>query len=447
MSAFQTHDRWVQSPFLCRQLQSSLQIARIGNLHIERVGTHRERHFEMMTSAEKKDILKRGKPKTLWEGEPHLGSIYGEEEVEAAVAAIRDSFDVTRGFGFSAPPIPDFEAAFAQYVDTKHAIAINSAGPGLDMAMRYLDLQPGDEVIVPAVNFVAAPLAVVGAGGQIVWGEIDPVTLQLDPNDVEKRITPRTRAIFPVHMNGLSAPMDDLLELANRHPHEKHGPLAVIGDAARACGGGYRGTKIGKKGLMTIFSFHTMKNMVTLGEGGMITTDDDNVESFCRSSRFFGMATDSWGTSNVMTKVQAAVGMVQLRKLNSFIAARHRLAVRRHELLQGIPELQLPLEPSDCEHSYYLYTCLVCREWRGEKRDLLMKMMDEEFGVKCLIANRPAYADRKYLRDRTPGQRLELSEEIGQRLCCVPIHPAMPNEDNEYICAALIDCIEQIRKG
>ena len=399
----------------------------------------------MISNARKNEILSRGKPEKLWEGEPLLGSIYGEEEVEAAVASIREAFDVTRGFGFTGPPIPDFEQAFADHVSCKHGIAMNSAGPGLDAAMRYLDLQPGDEVIVPAINFVASPLAVVGAGGQVVWGEVDPRTLQLDPNDVEKRITPRTRAIFPVHMNGLSSPMDDYLELAQRHPHDKHGPLAVIGDAARACGGGYKDTKIGKKGLLNVFSFHTMKNMVTLGEGGMVTTDDDDVAEYCRSTRFYGGATEVWGSSHVMTKVQAAVGLVQLRKLDSFIAARRRLAALRTEMLDGIPELILPFEPDDCEHTYYLYTCQVCEQWTGEKRDALMKMMDEEFRVRCLIANRPAYLDRRFLREHTAGQTLPLSESLGERLCCVPIHPAMPDEDNEYISAALIECVERLR--
>ncbi len=399
----------------------------------------------MIGRERRREILGRGKPETLWEGEPLLGSIYGEEEIEAAVDAMRDSMDVSRGFGFSASPIPEFEQAFAKYVGTKHAVTVNSAGPGLDMAMRYLRLQPGDEVIVPAVNFMAAPLAVYGAGGQVVWGEVDPRTLQLDPNDVEKRITPRTRAIFPVHMNGLSAPMDDLLEIAKRHPHPKHGPLPVIGDAARACGGGYKGTKIGKKGLMTVFSFHTMKNMTTLGEGGMVTTDDDNVDAFCRSVRFYGGATEDWGTSNVLTKVQAAVGLAQLKKLDGFIADRRRLAHRRHDMLSGLKEIAVPYEPPDCEHSFYLYTCLVCKEWAGEKRDALMKMMDEEFRIKCLVANRPVYQVRKLLRDHTAGQSLPLSESLGERILCVPIHPAMPDADNEYIAAALIECVERLR--
>jgi len=399
----------------------------------------------MIDRDHRKKILEKGKPKAFWEGEPQLGSVYEDDEIEAAVSVMRVAQrDVTKGFG-DPTPIKEFESAFAAYVGTKHAVMLNSAGPGLDLAMRYLELEPGDEVIVPAINFVAAPMSVVGAGGQIVWGEVDPRTLQLDANDVEKRITPRTRAIYPVHFNGLSSPVDDYYELAARHPHPKHGPLAVITDAARAVGGEYRGTKIGKKGLMTVFSFHTMKNMVTLGEGGAVTTDDDEVAAFVVSSRFYGSMTDIWGSSYVMTKVQAAVGTVQLKKLDGFIADRRRLAQRRNELLREVPGLQLPFEPADCKHTYYLYTCLMPREYAGEKRDKLMQMMVDEFGVRCLVANAPCYRARKFLRDCTPGQDLPLSNEIGARLVCFPIHPAMPDEDNEYIAAAAVECVERLR--
>ncbi len=381
-------------------------------------------------------ILSGGKTAILWEGEPLLGGCYDEREVEAAVEAIRDSMLVSRGFGGDSPQIPTFEAAFARHVGARHAIALNSAGPGLDMAMRYLQLEPGDEVIVPAINFVASPLAVAGMGGQIVWGEVDSRTLQLDPNDVEKRMGPRTRAIFPVHMNGSSAPLDELIELGQRHPHPKHGPVPVIGDAARACGAKYKGQPLGQHGLMTIFSFHTMKNMCTLGEGGMITTNSDEVASFCRSVRFFGMSAGTWGTSNVMTKVQAAVGLVQLDKLDSFVARRRHIARLRDALLEDVPGLTLPCEPPGCLHSYYLYTCLLPEE----RRDLVQRRMDEEFGVKCLVANRPAY-EHPYLRAATPGQQLPGSELLGRRILCIPIHPAMSEEDNEYICAALIECV------
>ena len=117
---------------------------------------------------------------------------------------MRESMDPTVGFGFSAPPIPDFEQAFANYCGTKYATAVNSCGPAIDIVMRYLKLQPGDEVIVPSCNYVASALSVYGHGGQVIWGDVRPDTLQLDPEDVKRKMSPRTRAIFPVHMNGLS---------------------------------------------------------------------------------------------------------------------------------------------------------------------------------------------------------------------------------------------------
>ena len=399
----------------------------------------------MLSEKEQQTILQRGKPATLWEGEPRLGGVYDEEEIDAAVAAMRRASDIGKGFGFSGYPIPEFEAAFAEYVGAEHAVALNSAGPGLDMAMRKLELQPGDEVIVQAINFVAAPLAVLGAGGQVVWAEVNPQTLQLDPDDVAQRITPRTRAIIAVHMNGLSAPMDPLLEIAVKHPHEKYGPLVVIGDAARAAGTEYKGKKIGGHDKCTIFSLHTMKNISTLGEGGMMTTNDADWAEYFRSTRFYGMLTDSWGTSNVMTTVQAAVGLVQLKKLDSFVNARRRLAHKRNELLAGVEELTLPLEPPECKHTYYLYTVLVPENWAGEKRNQVIETMDRQYGIKCIVANRPCYQDRKILFDHTEGQYLPLSELTGARLLCVPLHPAMSDADNEYICAALIESLHTLR--
>lgn len=401
----------------------------------------------MMTEQEITQALTFPKPTTVWKAEPLLGSIYGEEEVEAAVAAIREAMDIHQGFGFSAPPIPDFEQAFADYCGCRYAVAINSAGPGLDMVMRWLKLQPGEEVIVPSVNYPAAALAVYGAGGQVVWGEIDPRTFQLDPADVAAKITPRTRAIFPVHMNGLSAPMDELIEVGQRHAHPVHGPIPVIGDAARACGGGYKGTRIGKKGLATVFSFHTMKNMTTLGEGGMVTTDNEALATYCRSVRMYGGGVEAWGTSNVMTKVQAAVGLVQLRKLDSFIGARRRLAQARTAMLAGIPEIIPPHEPVDCEHSYYLYTCLVPEGWAGARRDRLMQMLQEDFGIGSVIANRPVYLGRKMLAEHTKGQRCPISEAVTDRLFCVSLHPAMSDALNRYIAAAMIRCVERLRQA
>ncbi len=402
-----------------------------------------------MTPNHRYKILKFRKPERMFPGEPLLGGWYTEEEVEVAIRAIRDSMDYRVGFGFIVDEILEFERAFAAYSGTEFAVSVSTASVGLDMAMVSLDLQPGDEVIVPAINFKASALAIVGQGGTPVFCEVDPRTFQADPTDVELRLTSRTRAILPVHMNGLSAPIDDLLDLAERNPHPQHGPPKVIGDAARACGGGYRGTKIGKKGWMTVFSFHTMKLMTTLGEGGMITTDDSELAQRLRGIRQWGGESETWGTSYKMTKVQAAVGSVQLRRLDEMIARRVRRAHERLELLADIPELMLPCEPPDCEHTFYLFSLLAPKAWAGEKRDRLMEILQEEFNVGCMVGNPPVWEGHPVLRKAAEGQieLLPVSNEIGERLFCVSLHPLMTVEENEYIAAAISESVERIRES
>ncbi len=396
----------------------------------------------MMTQQEIDAALTR-KPAISWPSEPRLGSIYGQEELDAVEQSMRDSMDVVKGFGFSAPPIPDFEAAFAKYTGTKFATAVNSCGPGIDIVMRYLKLQPGDEVIVPSINYSAAPLAVLGAGGTVIWGESDPETFMLDPKDVEKKITPRTRAIFPVHIHGCSAPMDEYIEIANRHPHPVYGPPKVIGDAARACGGDYNGTKIGKRGWATIYSFHTQKNMTTLGEGGMIVTDDEDLNTYAHSVRMYGGGVNAWGTSNVMTKVQAAVGLVQLAKLDSFIAGRRRVAYARNRMLEGVEGITLPYNPPNAESSFYMYPIKLKAEWAGEKRDYIIATLRDKYNVGAVVANNPAYMGRKILADHF-GKTTPLSEKLASQLICLSIHPAMSDSDNEYITAAFLSCLKEL---
>jgi len=409
-----------------------------------------------MTEKQRRAALKRGRPAIAWPGEPLLGSWYGEEEIETVVRTIRASLDPTVGFGFICEEIEEFERAFAAYCGTKHCVSINGAGGGLDMAVMSLDLDPGDEVIAPSINFRASLMSIIGQGGTLVVCEVDPKTLNVDPNDVERRITPRTRAILPTHMNGLSAPMDELLELAARHPHPRHGPLKVIGDGARACGGGYRGTKIGKKGWMNVFSFHTQKNMTTLGEGGALTTDDDALVTRLRGIRQFGGAVPEsdpnlkragWGSNYKMTKVQAAVGLVQLARLDGLIQDRRKLGQARSAMLADCPGLQLPYEPEGYEHSYYLYTLLAPKEWAGEKRDRLLALLAEEYGVNSIVANPPCHRTIPFIRAHTRGQDLPVSDEVGGRLFCVPIHPRMSEEDNEFIAAAVWDAVERVRRA
>lgn len=375
---------------------------------------------------------------------PPLGGWYTEEEVEAVVACMRDSMDWRKGFG--GPEIGQFEEAFAAYCGVKHAIAFNSCGTGLDVSMMCLDLQPGDEVISPAITYAATHLAILGQGAKLVMAEIDPVTMNLDPEDVARRMTDRTRAILAVHNNGLSVDMDALQAVAEAHPHPQHGPAKVIGDAARACGAGYKGTKVGKAGWMNIFSFQTSKNMTTLGEGGMVTTDDDEVARRCRAYRSFGAGEALWGTNYRMIRLQGAVGLVQLRRLDEMNALRRDRAQKMTELLSDIPELTLPTEPEGYYHVYYGYTIMVPQDWATEKRQRLMDWLQNERGVGTVVMNNPTYKHNVYLASLGfDPAAIPVSELTGERLFCLSIHPLMTDDDLEYITGAVREGVALIR--
>ncbi len=401
----------------------------------------------MLNSATRKKILLKGKPEPkniLWYGEPNFGGWYTEAEINAATQSIRESMDWTVGFGPNSKTIEEFERAFAKFCGAKYAVAINSCGTGIDMAINILDLEPGDEVISPAINYKATHLSIIKQGGKVVFCDIDPETLNLDPKDVEKRITPRTRAIFPVHMNGLPAPIDDLLDIAERNPHPKYGALKVISDAARCCGGMYKGERIGAKGWMSIFSFQSQKLMTTLGEGGMITTNDLQVDKKLRDLRQFG-GEKSWGSNYKMTKVQAAVGLVQLSRLDEMNNRRRKAARRRSKLLHGVPELILPFESSDSQHLYYVYSILVPHEWAGDKRDKVIAIMKEKFGIVCSISNPPTYSRWSYIAKNCGIPNLKISDEVGKRLICPPLHALFNEEQELYICAALLEAVEIVK--
>nr|MBC8185144.1 DegT/DnrJ/EryC1/StrS family aminotransferase [candidate division KSB1 bacterium] len=300
-------------------------------------------------------------------------------------------------------------------------------------------------VITPAVNYKASQMAILGQRGKVVFCDIDPKTLNVDPEDVERRITPRTRAVCPVHLTGLSAPMDELLDIAQRHPHPKHGPLKVIVDAARACGAGYKGTKSGAKGWITAFSFHGQKLMTTLGEGGAITTNDSKLAERIYDINHFG-GENGWGSNYRMNKVQAAAGLVQLGRLDEMNAMRRKVAFRRNALLEDVPEIILPYEPAGYTHVYYVYPILVQPAWAGEKRDKIISIMEEQFGIVCSITNQPTYLRWPYIAEKCGTPKLKVSEEIGQRLFCPPLHPLLNEEQELYICAALLETIDMIKR-
>ncbi|MFD8014306.1 DegT/DnrJ/EryC1/StrS family aminotransferase [Streptomyces sp. NPDC059762] len=223
-----------------------------------------------------------------WPAEPQQGGWYTDAEHATLAEVIRESDDWRTGWR-QAAHLARFEEAFTAYRGAGHAAGFNSGGTALEMVLRALDLQAGDEVVSYAVNFVGPHVAVIGKGGRLALAEPEPATLGLDPVDAERRLTPRTRAILLTHWNGVVADVARFVELAERHPHPMHGPPKVIVDAARACGGRTpSGARVGAEGWATVFSFESKKLMTTLGQGGMVTTHDASLDERLRLLRGYG---------------------------------------------------------------------------------------------------------------------------------------------------------------
>ncbi|MFD9688402.1 DegT/DnrJ/EryC1/StrS family aminotransferase [Kitasatospora sp. NPDC059088] len=370
-----------------------------------------------------------------WPVEPQTGGWYTDAEKQALLRVVEASLDWRHGW--RGPEEEIFEAAFARRTSAAHAVAFNAGGTALEMVLHSLELTDGDEVVSCAVNFVGPHLAVIHQGGRLVLAEPDPLTLNLDPADVERVLSPRTRAILVTHWNGATADIQAFLDLAARNPHPQYGPPVVIVDAARACGATTpAGLPVGKEGWATVFSFERKKLMTTLGQGGMVTTDDEQLAEQLRRLRAYG-GTGHWGTKQMLTGAQAAVGLVQLERLDEMLDARIGRAHRRSERLAGIGELTLPPTLHRREHVYYRYNLLVPDAWAGEGRYALMDRLAEQFGVGSMINDRPTYLSHALIRSRTEGQHCPRAEQLTGRLLCPILHPLITESEEEEICEAI----------
>lgn len=380
-------------------------------------------------------------------GEPGLGGYYSHAEREAVMNVFRDM--ESWGSSYSRQRQEAFEEAFAAHSGAAHAVAVNSGGVALDMAMRALDATPGDEVISCAINFPGCHLAVLGAGLRLVLAEPDPFTLNLDPGEIARRMTPRTTAVLVTHMNGLAAEMSAIgAAVAETAVSLGIPPPRVIVDAARAVGAATPEGPVGSQGWVTVFSFHRKKAMTTLGEGGIITTDCPATAHRLRQIRSFGDR-ECWGSSYRMTEFQAAVGLVQLTRLRSMNDARIRLARQRSEMLRELADrqtLSLPPEPPGYRHVYYLYNLILgsaeSPEIAVQARDQIRGLLLRCHAVGTVIANPPTYHVHKHLATRVADQGpFPVAEAVAGRLLCLPMHPLMSEEDNARIAEAVVECV------
>ena len=279
--------------------------------------------------------------------------MYGLEEVEAAVEAMQAPIYTLSTY------TKKFQEEFAEYIGCKYAYAVTNAASALEMAAFLIGIKEGDEVIVPAITFFSTTLGILRLGGQGRFrADIDPTTYNVTAETIEAKITPKTKAIYVVHLYGLPADMDPIMALAKKHN------LKVVEDCAHTPGAEYKGKKVGNIGDYGCFSFHTAKNMTTLGEGGMLTTNDDEAAADIPALRHVGLrgypdqekywlpyfydVTSVRGRmpyNFCMTEIQAAVGRVQLSKVDAMNDRRRYIGRRYNEGLKDVKELQLPTEP------------------------------------------------------------------------------------------------------
>ncbi|MBD0742972.1 DegT/DnrJ/EryC1/StrS aminotransferase family protein [Streptomyces sp. CBMA152] len=386
-----------------------------------------------------------GREGLRWPVEPAQGGWYTEAEHAAVRAVMAESDDWRVGWKAGDYTVR-FEDAFAHYTGAGCAVAFNSGGTALEMCLAYLELRPGDEVISCAVQFTGPHLAVIHQGGRLVLAEPEPETLSLDPCDVERVLGPRTRAIIVTHWNGAVADLRPFLDLADRHPHPVHGPPVVIVDAARACGGcSGTGVRVGAEGWATVFSFESKKLMSTFGQGGMVTTNDPALAGRLRWLRTYG-GTEHWGTNQLMSKVQAAVGLVQLERLDEMNQARILRAHDRTRALAGIDELTTPPQLDEQRHLYYRHNLLVPDAWAGHGRDRLMHLLAKRHGVGSIISDRPAYQFHRLVAEHTAGQRCPRAEQLTARLLCPCLHPQMSPAEEQQVADAIREAIAHLAR-
>jgi perosamine synthetase len=342
--------------------------------------------------------------------------LLGEEE-KRAVLEVLDSGMIAQG-----PRVKAFEQAFAEMCGVKHAIATTSGTTALHVALLAAGVSQGDEVITSPFTFIASANSILYTGARPVFVDIDPTTFNLDPSLIEAAITPRTRAILPIHLFGLSCDMQPIMAIAGQHG------LQVIEDACQSHGASYQGRRVGSFEIGT-FSFYPTKNM-TSAEGGMITTDDARIDEQSRVIRQHGMRRryyhDELGFNFRMTDIQAAIGLEQLKKLASRNEQRRKNAAYLNNNLRGVIT---PTTPKGCVHVFHQYTVRV----PDGKRDALRAYVQEHGVGSEVYYPVPVHKQRFYMEELGYQQAFPQAERAASEVLSLPVHPGLSQEDLEII--------------
>ncbi|MBA5867372.1 MAG: aminotransferase class I/II-fold pyridoxal phosphate-dependent enzyme [Nitrospira sp. CR1.3] len=364
----------------------------------------------------------------------------GEEEWQALREPIESGW-LTQG-----PKVAAFEKAFAGRHGVKHAIAVTSATTGLHLALAALEIGPGDEVIVPAFTWVATANVVVYCGATPVLADVDRITFNIDPQDLARRVTPRTKAVIPVHLFGLCADMDAIRNVLRPD-------IKIIEDAACAAGAAWQERSAGSLGDLGVFSFHPRKS-ITTGEGGMVTTNDDRLAERVKMLRNHGASVseeerhrgprpyllpefDLLGFNYRMTDLQGAVGLVQLRKLDRFIDERARMAAQYRSELADVKWLRFPQEPEQGRHAWQAFVTYVDPKKSPRPRNEIMELLQQQG-----ISTRPgthAVHMLGYYRKRLgfKPDDFPAARDCDRHSMAIPLHNRMTHDDVSYVVKTL----------
>lgn len=368
----------------------------------------------------------------------HRASI-GEEEIAAVVDALKSGW-LTMG-----PKTVAFEEAFAKEVGIEHAVAVSSCTAALHLGLNALGVGPGDEVITSTYTFTSTVAAIIHAGARPVLADCLADTLTIDPEDVRRKLTARTKGIIPVHFAGHPARMDAIADIARQHG------LWVLEDAAHALPASFDGRMIGSLSTLTAFSFYATK-CITTGEGGMLTTGDGELADRLRRRRLHGMTRDAWkrysaegswrydveypGFKYNMTDLNAALGLVQLKRMDALRAAREALARGYTEIFGDLPEIQTPISLPNVRHAWHLYVIRIEPAARIGRDELIGALKSMGIGTSQHFI--PIHCHSYYQRALgVQGTDFPVATEAADRTLSLPLFPEMTIAQMERVAVAV----------
>ena len=354
-----------------------------------------------------------------------------DKEIQAACDVLRTA-DIALG-----PKVGEFERAFAEYIGRRRAVTVNSGTSGLFVCLASMGIGPGDEVITTPFTFISSATSIMAAGAKPVFVDIDPVSLNIDPDRIELAITERTKAILPVEIFGNPAGLDKVREIADKHN------LAIIEDSCEALGSALNGKKAGTFGTMSVFGFYPNKQ-ITTGEGGMVLTDDEGLADMCVSLRNQGRGKgDDWlaherlGYNFRLSDMNCAIGIVQLSRIDEIKAKRRQVAGWYLEKLADDDRLILPGEPDGCDMSWFVFVVRLRNDFTQDQRDRILKQLAERH---IQVSNYfPPVHLQPFIAEQFGYKKgdFPIAETASERTIALPFYNNLPELQVATVCETL----------